>query len=143
MLFDGVVVILNYRQHDRIIMTMSKTHFKVQKKIAMAMHYIVTSKGSIRGTRWEINHRRVSQCGPSRLLPTNMKHSRHCLDIDTGLRHCSNWKSTIPFRVYVLLYLQAFVDIHAHFVRLTAPMTWVNDQWSDDRVGTEVIRCRS
>ena len=68
-----------------LIMTMSKTHFKVQKKIAM--HFIVTSKGSIRGTRWEINHPRVSQCGPSRLLPTNMKHSRHCMDIDTGLRH--------------------------------------------------------
>ena len=38
----------------------------------------------------------------------------------------------ILVRVYVLLDLQAFVDIHNHFVRLTAPMTWVNDRWSDD-----------
>ena len=56
-------------------------------------------------------------------------------------------ESTIPFRVYVLLLLdsQAFVDVHVHFLRLTAPVTWVNDRCSDDHnhVGTVVIRCRS
>ena len=45
--------------------------------------------------------------------------------------------------VCVLLDLQAFVDVHIHFARLTAPMTRVNDRWSDDHVGTVVIRCRS
>ena len=31
----------------------------------------------------------------------------------------------------------------AHFVRLPAPMTWVNDRWSDDHVETVEIHCRS
>ena len=30
--------------------------------------------------------------------------------------------------------------IPVHFVRLTASMTWVNDRWSDDHVGTVVVR---
>ena len=50
-------------------------------------------------------------------------------------------ESTIPFRVYRLCLLesQAFVDVHIHFVRLTVPMTWVNDRWSDDHVGMVVL----
>ena len=35
----------------------------------------------------------------------------------------------IPLIVYVLLDWQASIDVHVHFVRLTAPMTWVNDRW--------------
>ena len=49
----------------------------------------------------------------------------------------------VMYDVYVLLDSQAFVDVHAHFVRLTAPMTRVNGRWSDDHVGTVVIRYRS
>ena len=33
------------------------------------------------------------------------------MNVDTGLSHCSNLKSMIPFRVYVLLDSQAFVDV--------------------------------
>ena len=33
----------------------------------------------------------------------------------------------------------AIVDVHVHFVRLTALLTWVNDRWSDDHVGTVAI----
>ena len=45
----------------------------------------------------------------------------------------------IPFRVYVLLDSQAFMDIPVHFVKLTAPMRWANDHWSDDHMGTVVM----
>ena len=32
----------------------------------------------------------------------------------------------------LLLDMQAFVDVHVYIVRLTAPMTWVNDRGSDN-----------
>ena len=62
------------------------------------------------------------------------------MNVDTGLCHCSNWQSKIPFRVYLVLDPQAFV----HFVRLIlaiAPMTRVSDDhgittvptWSSDQ----------
>ena len=33
------------------------------------------------------------------------------MNVGTGLCHCSNWKSMIPFRVYLVLDPQAFVDL--------------------------------
>ena len=51
--------------------------------------------------------------------------------------NCSNWKSTISCS-----FMQGFVDVHVHFFWLTAPITWVNDRWFHDHVGTVVIRPR-
>ena len=68
--------------------------------------------------------------------PINMYQHEYCC------RTLSLFKleSTIPFRVCVLLDSQAFEDVHVYFVSLTALMTRVNDHWSDDHVGTVVIR---
>ena len=63
------------------------------------------------------------------------------MNIDTGLGHCSKWKTTIHFRVCVLLDSRGFVDVHVYFVSLTAPVTWASDHRSDDHV--IVIRCGS
>ena len=52
-------------------------------------------------------------------------------------------KSKMPFSVYSCLVSKLSWTVHIHFIRLTASMTWVNDRWSDDHVGTVVIRCRS
>ena len=52
-------------------------------------------------------------------------------------------KSTIPFRVYSCSMRKFSVTVHVPLARLTAPMTWVNDRWSDHHVGTVVIHCRS
>ena len=38
----------------------------------------------------------------------------------------------------ILLDSQDFVDVHIHFIRLTAPMIWGNDRWSDYLVGMVV-----
>ena len=72
------------------------------------------------------------------------------MNVDTELCHCSNWKSTIRYlsdSILCLIRTFSWTSLHAHFVRLTLatdhpPMTWVSDRWSDDHVGTVVIRCR-
>ena len=40
------------------------------------------------------------------------------INIVTGLCHCSNWKSMIPFRVFCA-WSASFRGLHIHFVRLT------------------------
>ena len=45
------------------------------------------------------------------------------------------------FKILQLLDAQRLWTVHVQFVRLTAPMTSVNDRWSG--VGTVVIHCRS
>ena len=53
------------------------------------------------------------------------------MNIDTGLEKYDN--------------VQSLLLLDSHFVSLTVPMIWVklNDRWSDDHMGTVLIRCRS